>query len=165
MAAPTSTTTSGPDRRLATIVFAVLGGIVAVLSFADGAPGVIHRLLRSTARVVSGVQDLVGVQLVDLRDLPFEWDVVGHFVLWAAVAVVGWWALRHRVTAVSLGFGCFAASYLVEIGQSVLTVSRRPDLRDLAANALGIVAGLVVVVGAERTAAIVRRIRRIETVG
>lgn len=165
MAAPTSTSTTGPDRRLATVALVILGGIVAVLSFADSAPDVIRGFLRSAARVISGVQDLVGVQLIDVRNLPFEWDTAGHFVLWAAVAVIGRWALRHRVTAVSLGLGCFAASYLVEIGQSVLTVSRRPDLRDLAANALGIVVGLVLVVAAERTAAVVRRIRRIEPVG
>lgn len=165
MAAPTSTPTTGPNRRLATGALVVLSGIVAVLSFADGAPDVIRRLLRSAARVIAGVQDLVGVQFVDFRDLPFEWDTAGHFVLWAAVAVVGRWALGHRVTAVSLGLGCFAASYLVEIAQSVLTVSRRPDLRDLAANALGIVVGLVFAVGLERAAATVRRIRRIEPVG
>lgn len=165
MAATEPTSTPGPDRRLAAVVVASLAGLVALLSFADGAPDAVRRGLRVAARAIARVQELLGIQLVDLGDLPFEWDIVGHFVLWAAVAVVGRWAFRHRVAAVSLGLGCFAASYLVEIGQSVLTVSRRPDLRDLGANALGIVVGLVFAVGAERTAAVVRRIRGLEPIG
>lgn len=148
-----------PRRRLATIAFVVLVGVVAVLSFADRAPDVVREILRSLVGLGRRVEDTLGVDLIDARDLPYSWDVVGHFVLWFGVAVVGWWAFRRRFSAIALGATMFAASYAVEIGQAVFTSTRRPDLADLVANALGIALGLTLAVAAGWLGAALRRLR------
>ncbi|MEO0494096.1 MAG: VanZ family protein [Actinomycetota bacterium] len=127
-------------------VFVALAGVVAFLSFADRAPALVRGFLRAGARVADRVQRAIGVSVVDTRDVPFEWDLLGHFVLWATVAVVGWWTFRSRASATAVAIGFFVVSYLVEIGQAVLSTNRSPDVRDLVANALGIAVGMVLAV-------------------
>lgn len=137
-------------RRLAPVVFVLLAGAVALLSFADRAP----RLVRPALRSVVGLIESFGLPVIEARDLPYDWDVVGHFGLWLSLAVVSWWTFRPRVTAPTLAFTLFMASYAVEIGQSFLTTTRTPDPRDLAANGLGIVVGLMAAAAVEWLASV-----------
>lgn len=135
---------SAGSRWLASTVFAAIVSAAAVLSFADSAPGLVRRWLRVMARSWVMVQDAVGVELLNPRDIPFEWDAVGHVVIWFAVAAAGWWILHRRVSAIVLATSFFLLSYAVEIGQSLFTTSRALDGRDLVANAVGIAVGTFV---------------------
>lgn len=146
-------------RRLATGVFVALAVAVAVLSFADRAPELVRQGLRASVRLSTSIENATGLDVVDARDLPYSWDVVGHFGLWLAVAVAAWWAFRRRLSALALGLTLFIVSYAVEIGQSYLTTTRTPDPRDLLANALGIAVGMTVAVAVGWSIAALRRVR------
>ena len=54
-------------------------------------------------------------------------------------------------------FGLFTVSYASEIGQAYLSTTRIPDPRDLVANGLGIVAGLLAGAFTPRLATAARR--------
>ncbi|MEM9520786.1 MAG: hypothetical protein AAGA37_15815 [Actinomycetota bacterium] len=126
-----TTTPSRPVRlrwRLRALVpFVVVSGLASMLLFADGAPGLVRDGLRASG----------------FPRLPYSWDVVGHVVLWFAVAFIAWWTFARRISAAALAVALVVASYGSEIGQAYLTTTRRPDVRDLAANGLGIAAGLI----------------------
>ncbi|MEM9131809.1 MAG: hypothetical protein AAF962_09405 [Actinomycetota bacterium] len=143
---PTATPSPPSGRRLATLVFVALAGLVAVLSFADRAPGLVRRGLRASVRLSNAIEDATGLSVIDARDLPYSWDLVGHFALWLTVAVVGWWTYRRRLPATVLALVLFIGSYAVEIGQSYLSTTRTPDPQDLVANALGIAVGMTLAV-------------------
>lgn len=159
-AAPSPVPSPRSGRRLATGVFVALAGAVAVLSFADRAPDLVRQGLRASVRLSTAIENATGLDVVDARDLPYSWDVVGHFGLWLAVAVAAWWAFRRRLSALALGLTLFIVSYAVEIGQSYLTTTRTPDPRDLLANALGIVVGMTIAVAVGWSISAMRHLRK-----
>lgn len=151
--------TSGSNRRLATGVFIALAGVVAVLSFADRAPDLVRQGLRASVQLSTAIEDATGLSVFDARDLPYSWDLVGHFALWLSVAVVGWWTFRRRLSALTLALTLFIGSYAVEIGQAYLSTTRTPDPQDLVANALGIAVGMTAAVTVGWGATMVQRLR------
>jgi len=103
---------------------------------------IVRRLLRAIGWLLLLV---VGVlSLINLRNSPaddFLWDKLNHAIAYAAIA--GWWAAllpgrRWRAAAIALTFGL-----AVELMQAVLPY-RDFELADMAANAVGVVAGLLV---------------------
>ena len=70
-------------------------------------------------------------------------DKLIHFLLFAALAATG---LLAGVPTVPLAVGLVAYAGLSEVLQSVLPLDRRGDVRDVAADVLGLLTGLGAVV-------------------
>jgi len=121
-----------------------LAGLVAVaftgaLMLSDRAPSVLRvtfgdRTRRLWERIDAGGR-------TDLITARPETDFVVHVAIWSAVAVLvalaiwTWWGLL--ATAV----GAFGLSVMIELAQGRWSSTRQVELRDVAANALGISAG------------------------
>ena len=151
---------SGCPNAIALLLFSLVAGAVAVLSFADGAPGLARDVLRGLVPLAGVVEDVTGVEVGGARGGVADWDVLGHAVLWFGFAVAAWSALRRWCSVPTLGFALFVASYATEIGQRVLSETRTPDPRDLVANTVGTAFGLSVCVVADRVMRTLRRGRR-----
>lgn len=132
----------------------MIGGVfavgAAVLSLSDRAP-VIFRSMRSPARAVwRRIEVGFGFDSGVTRDsIPWASDEIGHLVLWGGGMVLVGLAFRHRQQADRLAVGLFAASVALEVLQALVTASRSLSLTDAAANGLGIMLGLTVVVAAD----------------
>lgn len=113
-------------------------GLVAalLLSLSDRAPGLLY-----TAALRLDVAD--EIRFASLGVDPF---LIGHFALWAAVAIVtslalGQWPKMMPAALVAL----FALGIVVEEAQRRYTSTRGFELQDVVANGAGLVAGAMVV--------------------
>ncbi len=66
-------------------------------------------------------------------------DKIGHLLTFAALALAGRWA---GLPALGLLVGLTAYAAITEVLQAVLPINRHGDLRDLAADVGGVLAGL-----------------------
>ena len=74
-------------------------------------------------------------------------DKIVHFSLFAVLAVTG---LRAGIRAVPLGLGLVGYAATSEVLQAVLPINRDGDVRDAAADVLGLAVGLALVTTARR---------------
>ena len=125
-------------RLFRSLLFIACLLVVALLSFADRAPGLVERALDRVQRIGSRGEHLLGVDWFDRGDIPFGWDVVGHAVLWAVVAFLAHLVFRSRVPSVFVALALVTLSAGVEVGQGLLSATRSPEMLDLIANAMGV---------------------------
>ena len=129
-------------RRLRTFVFFAFLSVIAVLSLADRAPDAAERVVDFGQRAGSFGERVVGIDLIDRGDVPLAFDTVGHLALWAGAGVLGFSAFGRRTSVSFIVVSLITLSAGVEIGQGLLTSTRRPELMDLAANGVGVVIGV-----------------------
>jgi len=129
-------------RRLRTFVFfAFLAGI-GVLSLADRAPNAVKSALGVGQRVGSVGERTVGLDLLDRGDIPLAFDTVGHLVLWAVAGALASATFGRRTSRSFIIVMLITLSASVELGQGLLSATRRPELTDLVANGVGICIGV-----------------------
>lgn len=130
-------------RSLRPLIF--FGFLVAIglLSFADRANDVVKNGWSVVQRGGSFVERLIGFDLVDRGDIPLAFDTLGHLVLWSTAGVLAYGAFGRRTTRSFLIVSLITLSAGVEIGQRFLSSTRRPEISDLLANAVGITAGVL----------------------
>ncbi len=133
-------------RLLRSLVFFMFLAGVGVLSLADRAPGAAERAVDFGQRAGSFGERSVGLDLIDRGDVPFAFDTVGHFVLWAGAGVLGYVAFGRRTSATFITVSLITLSAGVEVGQGLLSSTRHPGLTDLIANAVGVSVGVGVAV-------------------
>lgn len=126
--------------------WALLGflGLVAVLSFADRAPSGTRELLGRGRWVVARAEQRLGVDWVDRSDIPFAFDTMGHLALWAIAGFLATVAFERRVSPAFIALSLASLSAGIEIGQGVLSATRRPEVHDLVANVIGIGLGTAI---------------------
>lgn len=122
--------------------------VAVVLSLSDRAPGI----ARGGGAVLEEIWHRIEVAFaidVDRGAIPWSFDEIGHLVLWGGGMLVLGLALRGRRRSDRLAVALFGASLLLEVLQALITARRSLSLGDAAANGLGIMLGLCVVVVAE----------------
>ena len=120
--------------------------VIALLSLADRAPGLVKGAWRVTQHIGSRIERMAGFDLIDRGDVPFAFDTIGHLILWAFAGFLAYAAFGRSRSLVALAVALVTASAAVEVGQGLLTSTRRPQVTDLLANAVGVSAGLAVAV-------------------
>ncbi len=117
----------------------------AVVLLSDRAPGLLRRLSR---RIDAGVDRAAEVTRLDgparnVRLPQSDFDV--HVAIWAVAALLVGLAMWSW-SSLLVGNGLvFAASVVLELAQAGYTRSRAVQLADVAANAVGVLAGTVAV--------------------
>jgi hypothetical protein len=144
-------------RATTSLVLAAVAVTVVLLLLSDRAPGVYRRLVDRTFGVAADVRDRIGLpDLVARSDIPFAATDLGHVVLFGAVTVVAGVVFRHRARPWLVATVVFAASAAFEALQPLVTDSRSQQVADLQANAVGVLAGFLVLSVVVRN----RRLRR-----
>ncbi len=141
---------SSLTARIVAIPFVVA---LVVLLLSDRAPGLTEAGLRKSVVIGQKVEGRTGVDLLDRSDLPFSWEQVGHFGLWAVAALMAYNLFARRASLVQIACGVFALSATFELAQFFFTSTRQLEWGDLAVNGLGVLLGVA-------SATIVDRIRR-----
>lgn len=145
---------SGRTRSLvgAVTVLLVVAAVVVVLWFSLTSRG--FSLAGSAADqardVVRGVESTLDTNLIDRSDIPWSFDEVAHLVGWGSITLLAGLAFRARRSLGDIAAGAFAASFVVEVLQGVLTTSRTMQAEDVSANALGVMLALMLLVALER---------------
>ena len=132
--------------------------VIGLLSMSDRAPHAIEAALDLVREGGRAIESRFGVDWVDLSDVPFGYDTVGHFGLWAAAGWLGYAAIGRRLGGFYLALCLFTMSAGIEIGQALLSSTRSPSASDLAANGVGIALGVLVGAIAARMAGRPRRV-------
>ncbi len=128
----------------------VFGAVAIVLSLSDRAPAFLKRLRSPLSALWRRFEVAFGIDLdVDQSSIPWRSDEIVHLALWGGGMVLVGLALRHRRQADRIAVGLFASSVVLEVLQAFVTVTRSLSLSDAAANGLGIMLGLSVVVVAD----------------
>ena len=115
---------------------------LVVLLLSDRAPGLTEAGLRKSVAVGQKVEGRTGVDLVDRTDLPFTWEEIGHFGLWAVAAVLAYTLFSRRASITQIICGVFALSATFELAQFFFTSTRQLEWGDLTVNGLGVVFGV-----------------------
>ncbi|MEZ5342108.1 MAG: hypothetical protein R2706_11870 [Acidimicrobiales bacterium] len=123
---------------LAAFSIALLG-----LLFGDGAPALVKQLWRSVRAVGHRAEVAFNLDVVDRSDLPFRYDTIGHFGLYAMAGALAWFVFRERASALAIGTVVVAVSGLIEVAQPLLSEGRNMEGRDFVANAVGVTVGVV----------------------
>ena len=118
-------------------------GAITMLSLADRAPRLVRVLWASIRRVGSAAERMIGFDVVDRSDIPLAMDTIGHVGLWGIAGVLSCLTFSRRTSLVFLILSLIVLSAGVEVGQGLLSSSRRPEVRDLVANTIGITAGVL----------------------
>ncbi len=129
-------------RPLATLAALLLAPVVIVGSLSDRAPGAVERLMEKAQRTGSGLEDRLGLDIVDLGDTPIGLWSAGHLVLWCAVGAVAYAAVGDRLRASLIAVGLVVASFAAEIAQVLFTTHRAMQTSDMIANTFGVVLGV-----------------------
>lgn len=144
--------------RVAALIFASCAFVVVVLTFADRAPDYTIEHAPEVRAWGAGVEQGLGIDVVDRDDVPLSVDDLAHATMWVAVAgvvvlvadgrrwpgVLGGSLVRHRATLLLL----LGLAVAFELGQGVLTSSRNLSLSDGLANVAGVSVGWAVSVTA-----------------
>lgn len=142
-------------RFVSLLVLLAVGAGVAGVLFSDRLPRLFSRTVDRVLDVAGEVRDRIGLaDLVGRDDIPFEATFGAHIALFAALTVVAGVVLRRRARPWLVAAVTFAASAAFEVLQPLVTDSRQQQVSDLQANAIGVVAGFVVL-------SLVLRIRRL----
>ncbi len=143
---------SGPSvasvhsRAIRSAVFFGFLAVIGLLSMADRAPGLVKGAWGVVRRAGSRIERLVGLDLIDRGDVPFAFDTIGHLLLWSIAGFLAYGAFSRTRSPWFIGVMLLAMSAVVEVGQGVLSSTRRPEWSDLAANAVGVGFGVAVAV-------------------
>lgn len=129
-------------RPLAALAALLLAPVVIVGSLSDRAPGAVERLIAKVQRKGSGLEDRLGLDVVDLGDAPIGLWSAGHLVLWCAVGVVAYAAVGDRLRVSALAVGLVSASFAAEVAQVLFTTHRAMQASDMIANTVGVVLGV-----------------------
>lgn len=120
------------------------GAANAVVLLSDRAPGLLGRIAR---RIDAGVDRAANVTGIDVPGRvvarPSDFDV--HVAIWAVASLLvglAMWSWLSLVLANSLVLG---ASVALELAQAGYSRTRAVELSDMAGNAVGVLAGTVVV--------------------
>ncbi len=135
------------SRRMLAIG-AAFAGLAIVVSLSDRAPDVGRRIADMVQDVWHRVETALAID-IDREAIPWSADEIAHLLLWGGGMVLLGVALRNRYRPDRIAVGLFAASITLEILQVLVTAHRSLSLADGAANAVGIMLGLTVVVGIE----------------
>jgi len=122
----------------AALAFATLG-VAGLVMLSDRAPGLLRRV---SERI--DATDSTAIQAVGQATPPS--DTLVHLVAWGTVMVLvglATWSWRSLGVA---AIAVFALSAATEVAQGSLTLTRNTELSDLAANFVGVLAGLALVV-------------------
>lgn len=124
--------------------FLFFGFLVAIglLSLADRAPGLVKGVWLIVQRIGSFGERFLGVDLIDRGDIPLAFDTLGHLVLWGIAGVLAYSAFGRRTSASFLIVSLTTLSAGVEVGQGLLSSTRRPEITDLIANGVGVTLGV-----------------------
>lgn len=133
---------------------------IGLLSLADRAPDLVKSIWSVVQRVGSFGERLVGLDLVDRGDIPFAFDTLGHLALWGIAGMLGYAAFRRRTSALFLIVSLTTLSAGVEVGQGLLSATRRPEVKDLIANGIGITAGVALAASVWWLSSLLARIPR-----
>ena len=124
--------------------------VAVVLSLSDLVPVVLRGVLDAAIVLWRRFEVAFGIDLdVNQDSIPWSSDEIAHLALWGGGMILLGLVLRHRKRADRVAVGLFGASVLLEVLQAFVTASRRLSLSDAAANGLGIMLGLTVVVVAD----------------
>lgn len=128
---------SGARLLAAALALATLG-VAGLVMLSDRAPGALQRVSNRL-----DASDRVSARAIGQATPPS--DTMVHIVAWGAVMVLlglAAWSWRSLTIA---AVGVLAVSTLAEVAQEPLTSTRNTELSDLAANVVGITAGLLAV--------------------
>ncbi|MGI9603150.1 MAG: hypothetical protein ACR2QE_14785 [Acidimicrobiales bacterium] len=134
--------------RRSILIAALFGMGAIVLSLSDRAPSVWKQVSSGLEEVWHRVEVAFAIDL-DRQTIPWTADEIGHLVLWGGGMVLLGLALRHRYRADRIAATLFVSSLLLEVLQALVTARRSLSLLDAAANGLGIMVGLTLVVAIE----------------
>ena len=124
--------------------------VAVVLSLSDVVPVVLRGVLDAAIVFWRRFELAFGIDLdIDQNAIPWSSDEIAHLVLWGGGMILVGLTLRHRQRSDRVAVGLFGASVLLEVLQAFVTASRSLTLSDAAANGLGIMLGLTVVVVAD----------------
>ena len=129
-------------RVLRPLIF--FGFLIAIglLSLADRAPGMVKDVWSIVQHTGSLAEQLVGLDVVDRGDIPLAFDTLGHLALWGIAGMLAYAAFGRRTTPSFLIVSLITLSAGVELGQGLLSSTRRPEISDLLANSVGVTAGV-----------------------
>lgn len=130
--------------RLTRLVFLGFLGVIAVLSLADRAPSGTRALMRRGRSVLAEGEQRFGVDWIDRSDVPLAFDTMGHIALWAIAGFLATLAFRRRVGPLFIVVSLSVLSAGIEVGQGLLSTTRRPEFGDLVANVFGSALGTAV---------------------
>lgn len=141
----------GPRRRPPAAIRAIVGlvGLTALtvagmLLLSDRAPGILLSTFGERAERLWERIDRAGAPTALGERAASQPDFVIHVAIWAtvtALAVLTVWSWRATVLVAG---AVVAVSVLIELGQGVWSTTREVQRDDIAGNAVGVVAGVVV---------------------
>ncbi|MDH3705291.1 MAG: hypothetical protein OES57_04455 [Acidimicrobiia bacterium] len=134
------------SRRTAAVAITFVA-IAIVLSLSDRAPGLLRQLTDAGVAVWRRIEIAFAID-VDRDAIPWTSDEIAHLMLWGGGMLILGLVLRTRVRPDRLAVALFASSLALEVLQALVTARRSLSLADSAANALGIMVGLSLVVAA-----------------
>ena len=129
-------------RTFTAAMAAVFVAIVGVLSLGDRSPGAVHRSWQSFRVIGHEAEVRLGADFIDRADVPFKYDTLGHFVLYAVAGVIAFALLRDRLPVWAITGLVILFSGVVEIAQPLLSATRQMQLSDLTANTVGACVGV-----------------------
>lgn len=130
-------------RLLRPLLFFAFLIAIGLLSLADRAPGLVKDAWSIVRRLGSFGEGLLGVDVIDRGDIPLAFDTLGHLVLWSIAGVLAYTAFGRRTSASFLIVSLTTLSAGVEVGQGLLSSTRRPEFTDLIANGIGVTLGVL----------------------
>ncbi len=125
------------------LVFVGFLTALGLLSMADRAPGAVLGGLRWVRSRGQDIEAALGIDWIDLGDMPLAWDTAGHLVLWAGAGMLGYAAVGQRVGGARLAMALLILSGVVEVAQPLLSATRQLEVTDMVANGVGIFAGVI----------------------
>lgn len=135
-----------PSRLVRPALFFAFLAVIAVLSLADRAPALVVGSWRVIQHVGSRIEQVAGFDVIDRGDVPLAMDTLGHLFLWAVAGFLAYAAFGRARSAAFIVMTLVGISGAVEVGQGLLTATRRPQLSDMLANGVGVGAGVAIAV-------------------
>lgn len=132
-----------PGRVLRPLVFFSFLMAIGLLSLADRAPDAVKSVWSIVQRIGSSAERVLGLDVIDRGDIPFAFDTLGHLILWSIAGALAFLAFGRRTSMGFLIVSLVTLSAGVELGQGFLSSTRRPELADLLANTVGVMAGVL----------------------
>lgn len=134
-------------RRLAAVLVAAGFLVVAVAaSLSDRAPSVLGAAARRVGLAGQGFEQRFHVDVVSRDDVPWSVTELAHLVGWGSGMVLIGLTARRRWSPLVIAGALLVTSVAIEVGQARFSSLRTFELDDIALNAVGIGAGLAVVV-------------------
>ncbi|MEJ7799617.1 MAG: hypothetical protein WKF60_03805 [Ilumatobacter sp.] len=118
-------------------------GFAGALMLSDRAPGFLRTVFGQRARRLWERVDAGGrTDVITTGGRP-ETDFVVHVAIWVVVTMLVALAMWSWLGLLASAVGVFGSSVLIELAQGRWSSTRHVELRDVAANALGVSAGVV----------------------